>query len=194
MMHTLLRLVVGSALALATASTLGAQSAAHLGLRGVLHSSRSAVGDPVGVSAQLDFTARTWLDVRFSYGVSSGSGQRFESCGDPAINCAPRQVDIDTRLTTASVALPVRLGRSGPLEWRFVPRLDGHGIDGTALLGASLGLEARYRRSPDSRLEWLAAADVSGTSELPASADRPSYDGAIRRFSLGARYRFYTRR
>ncbi len=194
MPRLLIRLAFGCALALPAVPSLAAQSAAHVGLQGVLHESRSAVGDPLGVSAQLDITAREWLDVRFSYGVSRGAGQRFAPCGDPAINCAPRQVNIDTRLTTAGVALPMRLGRRGPLEWRLVPRLDGHGVDGTALLGASLGLEARYRRSPDSRLEWLAAADVSGTSELPATADRPSYDGALRRFSLGVRYRFYTRR
>jgi hypothetical protein len=195
MTRPLVHLLAGCALALIAVPTLTAQSAAHLGVRGVVHSSRSAVGDPVGASAQLDFAARQWLDVRFSYGVSRGSYLGFAACDfTPGGNCLPVERRVDTRLSTVSVALPLRLGRRAALEWRLVPRLDGHGIDGTGLVGASLGLEARYRRTPDSRLEFLASADVSGTSELPATADRPSFDGALQRFSLGARYRFYTRR
>lgn len=189
-----MRLALGAALVLAIAPAVSAQSAAHVGAHGVVHSSPSAVGDPVGVSVQLDFAARERLDVRFAYGLSSGLRRGFASCGGPEFNCMPVAVDITTRLTTISVALPVQLAKRGALDWRMVPRLDAHGIDDTALLGASLGLEVRYRRSPDSRLHILAGADRSRTSELPATADGPSYSGSLTRVSVGARYQFYTRR
>lgn len=187
-----IRLALHGALVLGTATAMSAQSAAHVSAHGVVHSGASAIGDPVGVSVQLDIAAQERLDLRFSYGVSSGRRRAVGFCGVPP--CMPVAEDLNIRLTTMSVALPMRFATRGVLDWRIVPRLDAHGIDDTALLGASLGLEARYRRTPGSRTELVASADASRTSELPATADRPTYAGSLTRVSVGARYRFYTRR
>lgn len=182
------------AVTLVAATSLAAQSAAHIGVRGVQHAGPGGYANPRGVSAQLDVTARERIDVRFTGGVASGSRRRFDSCGGPSFNCVPVEVELDTRLTSFGFALPVRLSRPGTLDVRLVPGLDGHSLDGSILLGLSLGLETRYRRSLASRLEFVAAADVSRTNDISIVADAPSYDGALTRFSVGVRYRFYARR
>lgn len=195
MPHACVRLTVGSLLAITVATALGAQSAAHLGVRGVLQTGPTGVQRLFGASTQLDFTARERLDVRFHAGVASGSRRGLAGCPlDPSLNCTPREVHIDNRRTTIGVALPVRLTRRGALDVRLVPGLEGHRLDESPQVGVSLGLESRYRRSPASHLEFVAAADVRRANELGLSADAPTYDGAFTTFSVGARYRFYTRR
>jgi hypothetical protein len=160
----------------------------------VLHAGPTDGQQLTGASAQLDFTARARLDVRFHAGVANGSGQGFEDCGDPTVSCAPREVQVEYRRTTVGLALPVRLTRRGALDLQLVPGLEGNRFAESTQFGLSLGLETRYRPSPASRLQIVAAADISRTGEFLGAADAPSYDGTLTRFSVGARYQFYTRR
>jgi hypothetical protein len=190
-----LRLIAALAATMTSALPVLAQSAAHLGVRSVVQTGPSGAPRLLGASTQLDITARERLDVRFHVGVAGGSRRVLGGCPlDPAVNCAPREIQVDLRRTSVGVALPLRLVQRGAFDWRVVPGLDGHDIDGSVLLGASLGLEGRYQRSLNSRFMLVAAGDMNRTSALGITAGGPAYRGTFTRVSLGARYRFYTRR
>lgn len=170
---------------------MSAQSTVHVGVRGTVHRAAS-FGDPVGGAVHVEFVGTGRTALRLSAGRAAGEATTFEGCGDPNVNCLPRQVTVATRLTTFELAFPWRLWRRNRLETVLIPEFALHDLNGSRVYGMGLGGEARWRITKASPVELLAGVSVSRLSRVAIEADAERLN-RFARVSLGARYRFALR-